>query len=280
MQRRDYFDRMRRPTMEQFRYVEELIQAPRRGTAAKIAKDHGVSPALVSRFFRDCRASGYLTEDGELTEDGRIWYNYYKEIEEGLTRYLERMGVAEASIPEHVGIMEELMEDQVLAAILETSEQAYSSKSAVKASDEECYTYLKNRMEKGRYRVDFILLKSASERKWEQTLSMADRGFLKPAELVFEEDQAFLELTPCEMKAESRISGDLLSGHLSSLSYVVDGILKKAEFVNGAVRIPLEACVYHMLTEGRLNCCIPVTVTCSVGLVHMPESTAWLVFWL
>lgn len=284
MQKMDYFGRMRRPTMEQIRYVEELMERPKRGTAARIAENHEVSAALVSRFFRDFRNAGYLTEDRELTEDGKTWLGYYKGLEERLTQYMKNIGVPEASVAEHVRIMEEQMEDHVIASILEqaSGQGCGSGKNEETITEAEaCYAYLKSRMEKGEYRIDFSLLRYASNKKWEQTLSMADRGFEKPAILVCDEDHAWLELTPCEIAAESRINNNMMHGHLSSLSYIANGTLTKVEFMDdGKVRIPLEVCTFHMLTEGRLNGFLPITVTCSVGLVHMPESTALLVFWV
>ena len=66
--------------------------------------------------------------------------------------------------------------------------------------------------------------------------------------------------------------------YLSSLKYENDGMLRKAEVKDGKVRIPLEACAFYQNVRDKIRGSIPVTLACSVGQVHMPESTALLKF--
>ena len=61
---------------------------------------------------------------------------------------------------------------------------------------------------------------------------------------------------------------------MSSLKYENDGMLRKAEVKDGKVRIPLEACAFYQNVRSKIRGSIPVTLACSVGQVHMPESTA------
>ena len=68
--------------------------------------------------------------------------------------------------------------------------------------------------------------------------------------------------------------------HLASLKYEQGGMLKVAKIKNEKVKIPLEACQFYQNTRGRIYGRVPVTLSCSVGQVHMPESTALLRFWL
>lgn len=82
------------------------------------------------------------------------------------------------------------------------------------------------------------------------------------------------------MKANSRISGRAMKGHLSSLRYIYHGNLKEVEIQEGKIRIPLEICRFHREKNGRIEGMLAVTVTCSVGMSHMPESTAMLYFTL
>lgn len=55
-------------------------------------------------------------------------------------------------------------------------------------------------------------------------------------------------------------------------------MLRKAEVKDGKVRIPLEACAFYQNVRSKIRGSIPVTLACSVGQVHMPESTALLKF--
>ena len=57
-------------------------------------------------------------------------------------------------------------------------------------------------------------------------------------------------------------------------------MMKVAKVKNGKVKIPLEACQFYQNTRGRIYGSVPVTLACSVGQMHMPESTALLRFWL
>lgn len=90
----------------------------------------------------------------------------------------------------------------------------------------------------------------------------------------------WLELTIREMQAHSRIDGRMMQGHLTSLKYEQGGMMKVAKVKNGKVKIPLEACQFYQNTRGRNYGSVPVTLACSVGQMHMPESTALLRFWL
>ena len=109
---------------------------------------------------------------------------------------------------------------------------------------------------------------------------MADQGFESLAVLIRRTRGNWLELTIREMLAHSRIDGRMMQGHLSSLKYENDGMLRKAEVKDGKVRIPLEACAFYQNVRSKIRGSIPVTLACSVGQVHMPESTALLKFWL
>ncbi|MDE7320118.1 MAG: hypothetical protein K2N46_10355 [Lachnospiraceae bacterium] len=279
MERRDYFDRMKRPTLEQVRYLDEIGRAKKkRGAAAQIAKNHDISHASISRFFRDCMDAGYLDADYQVTADGKEWLAYYKGLELALTKYLQENGVPKEDIPRNVQVMAEQMDSDVLSALLDGR-----GKHGVRLYDRKSRTTmeeLKMHLKPGEHLVDFLLLRYEKDQRWRQARSMADRGFERPAVLNCADGEVYLELTPREMSAPSRISGGLMSGHLAGLSYAADGMLKKAEASEGRVRIPLEAFHIRQRAEGRLECQTLVTVTCSVGTVHMPESTALLSFWI
>ena len=116
------------------------------------------------------------------------------------------------------------------------------------------------------------------EKPWH--LSMADQGFEPMAAVVRHTRGNWLELTIREMQAHSRIDGRMMQGHLASLKYEQGGMMKVAKVKNGKVKIPLEACQFYQNTRGRIYGSVPVTLACSVGQMHMPESTALLRFWM
>lgn len=278
----DIYNRMKRPTMRQITFLEELKQEPKKwGASAKIAKKYDVTHGTVRRFFVACQSAGYLDEGDELTEKGEEWLGYYVALRGRMVNYFKNMGVPEADIMNNVTVMMEQMDNHVLNTILSEAEKQKDHESEEFRESTVCSIPFENQIEKGNYSVEFIVLKYNQSHDIECELSMADRGFEKPARLIYEDEIAYLELTPCEMMAVSRMDGEMKSGHLSSLSYITNGIVKKTEFdARGKIRIPLQACTSYVRSEARITCMIPITVTCSVGRIHMPESTALLMFWL
>ena len=55
-------------------------------------------------------------------------------------------------------------------------------------------------------------------------------------------------------------------------------VYKIAEIKNGKVRIPISAFCFRKFNHGMLQGNLMITVSCSVGEAHMPESTARLIF--
>lgn len=134
-------------------------------------------------------------------------------------------------------------------------------------------------MQYGECDVQFSLHRIDGAEGRHTTLSMANRGFEKPGKLLQEEGKSFLELRLRNMKANSRISGRAMKGHLSSLRYIYHGNLKEVEIQEGRsaflLNLPLPS-----RKKRRIEGMLAVTVTCSVGMSHMPESTAMLYFTL
>lgn len=219
-----------------------------------------------------------------MTEKGGQRLDYYLNLQEDLADYLRSLGVPETNIMLNVIAMAEQMDDHVLKTILigHDRKEYHESEEEFRERQDVQSVSLENRLDRGIYPVEFVILKSGQYSAYmDCELSMADRGFEKPAYLVCENDEKYLSLTPCEMRAVSRMDGEVKSGHLSSLSFVSNGIVTKVEFSEGGdIRIPLAACTSSLRSESRVSCFVLITVTCNIGRVHMPESTALLIFWL
>ena len=69
-----------------------------------------------------------------------------------------------------------------------------------------------------------------------------------------------------------------MTGHLTGLKYLQGDVYKIAEIKNGKVRIPISAFCFRKFNHGMLQGNLMITVYCSVGEAHMPESTARLIF--
>lgn len=266
------------PSVLQIRYLTELAKiGKKRGSVALIADTCGVSHGPVSRFFKECIGAGYLTETYEFTEKGNQALKTYQRILKEVGLYLERIGIPEAELPEKTRQLVENVDYSLLMTMTRNSGQVQESRNQI-AVDEGTPYYLEKVLDKGRFEVEIAIYQlSAAEGT---KLSMANNGFEHLACIRNNTRGNWLELTTKEMHAHSRINGADMTGRLSSLKYEEQGQLFEAAIREGKVRIPLNACRFMKTRHGNVKGMIPITVTCSVGKAHMPESTALLMFWM
>lgn len=266
------------PSMLQIRYLSELARiGKKRGSVALIADTCGVSHGPVSRFFKDCIGAGYLTEAYEFTEKGTQALKTYQRILREVGLYLERVGIPETEIPEKTRQLVENVDYSLLMTMTRNSGQVNEPRNQ-KTVEEGTPYYLENVLDKGRFEVGIALyqLRTAKGTR----LSMANNGFEHLAWIRNNNRGSWLELVIKEMHAHSRIDGADMTGRLSSLKYEEQGQLHEAVIRDGKARIPLSACRFLKSRLGNVKGMIPITVTCSVGKAHMPESTALLMFWM
>lgn len=266
------------PSMLQIRYLMELEKTGKRwGSVALIADICGVSHSPVSRFFKECIGCGYLTEKYEFTEKGTRALELYKSLIQEVQTYLERMGVAESDIPDK---MQQLIEnvDYDLLTLMTRGAGQMQKKVTNEKEEEQAPYFLENVLEKGKYDVQIAV--HQVNREMGTKLSMAHMGFRHIACIRHNNRGSWLELTIQEMHAQSRLDGGVMTGHLSSLKYEKQGQLFAATIKGDKLKIPLDACRFLRSNRGNMKGMIVIMVTCSVGKVHMPESTAVLTFWL
>lgn len=265
------------PSMLQIRYLTELAKiGKKRGSVALIADTCGVSHGPVSRFFKECMGVGYLTDTYEFTEKGTQALRTYQRILKEVGLYLERIGIPEVEITEKTRQLVENVDYSLLMTMTRNSGQVKESRNQQIAEEETSY-YLENVLEKGRFDVGIAIYQLGSEGT---RLSMANNGFEHLTCIRNNNRGNWIELIIREMHAHSRIDGADMRGRLSSLKYEDQGQLYEAAIREGKVRIPLSACRFMKTRLGNVKGMVPITVTCSVGKAHMPESTALLMFWM
>lgn len=278
MEKGENFKRKNRPTMQQLWYLSELIKMEKkRGCVALIAEICRVNHGSVSRYFKSCFENGYLTKDYEFTESGRAWFQGYSQLTDELSVYLQSIGIARKEVPENVKELVENVDYYVLTSMI----RSHQERNRVYSADKKeimAKNFLSQVLEHGNFDVQFMLYRIEEQKG--VGISMANRGFQKPGLLKHNKRADWLELTICEMSANSRVDGGKMEGHLEVLKYEQNGMLHQVIAKKGRLRIPLEACRFQKRRGGEITGEIPVTVTCSVGRTHMPESTALLVFWL
>lgn len=279
MEKGEHLRRQNRPTMLQLRYLKELEHAEKkRGVQRSIAEHCNVNSSTVNRYFKSCMERGILTEELAFTEEGKEWWQRYSNLYENLLAYLEEIGGKTEEAEETAEIMVENIDIHMLELMLAANSQKKSVYTGKKKNylDQEIQ---KNLQKCERHRVVFRLYRM-NRKQGKSADSMAMRGFEEQAEIVQEDGKSYLELRVKDMAATSRMNGKAMVGHLKTLKYEHDGILAIAKIEDHRVRIPMEACKIHRWAGAGIIGFVPVTVTCSVGLVHMPESTALLYFWV
>lgn len=270
---------LKHPSLLQICYLLELEKiAGQRGCVAAVADICGVSHGPVSRFFKECTGYGYLTDRYEFTELGNKALSAYKKILKSVEAYLERQGIPEEEMTDKLRQLVENVDYELLMTIVRSDTQVQRH-DCHEPEEESAPYFLRYVLEQGRYEVE-IAIHQLSKGNGKTELSMAHRGFLHRALIRHNTRGSWLELTICPMVARSRIDGSEMTGRLSSLKYEKQGLLYEAEIRDGKLRIPLDSCHFQKNHRGNIRGILPITVCCSVGQAHMPESTALLTFWL
>lgn len=278
MEKGEHLKRQNRPTMLQLKYLQGLSRVEKkRGAQGSIAEYYNVNRSTVNRFFKNCIERGILTEALEFTVEGQEWLDRYVRLYENLQKYLEEIGARPEEIEETIDVMVEDIDIHMLELMINAHAE---KKSVYKRKENELDQEIQNNLQKcERHPVVFRLYRM-NKKPGQSRDSMAMRGFEETAEIVQDKEESYLELKVKDMSAHSRVSGETMVGKLKTLKYEHDEVLETVDIVNNIVRIPMEACKIHKWTGVGTMGVVPVTVTCSVGLVHMPESTALLYFWV
>ena len=278
MEKGEHLKRQNRPTMLQLKYLQGLSRVEKkRGAQGSIAEYYNVNRSTVNRFFKNCIERGILTEALEFTVEGQEWLDRYVRLYENLQKYLEEIGARPEEIEETIDVMVEDIDIHMLELMINAHAE---KKSVYKRKENELDQEIQNNLQKcERHPVVFRLYRM-NKKPGQSRDSMAMRGFEETAEIVQDKGESYLELKVKDMSAHSRVSGETMVGKLKTLKYEHDEVLETVDIVNNVVRIPMEACKIHKWTGVGTMGVVPVTVTCSVGLVHMPESTAILYFWV
>ena len=278
MEKGEHLKRQNRPTMLQLKYLQGLSRVEKkRGAQGSIAEYYNVNRSTVNRFFKNCIERGILTEALEFTVEGQEWLDRYVRLYENLQKYLEEIGARSEEIEETIDVMVEDIDIHMLELMINAHAE---KKSVYKRKENELDQEIQNNLQKcERHPVVFRLYRM-NKKPGQSRDSMAMRGFEETAEIVQDKGESYLELKVKDMSAHSRVSGETMVGKLKTLKYEHDEVLETVDIVNNIVRIPMEACKIHKWTGVGTMGVVPVTVTCSVGLVHMPESTALLYFWV
>lgn len=258
-------------TLLQIQYLTELEKIEkRRGTVGAVAAKCGVKHPTVSRFFKSCIENGYLTEDLTFTEKGEKMLRWHQKVQKDVREYLERSGISDGIDDVLKGMIENI--DYKRLEELTKSHMRINKGIRMK-KEPSPITNIEELIEYGNHEVPVTIMQIDGSGR-----SMAEHGFAHTGMVKRNKRGCYLELTIKEMYAVSRINGREMTGHLSCLKYLQGDVYKIADIRSGKVKIPLSACDFQNFDHGILRGNLMITVSCSVGGAHMPESTARLIF--
>ena len=109
------------------------------------------------------------------------------------------------------------------------------------------------------------------------SLSMANRGFENPCEVIVKDHEGLVYLAVKTVSAQSMSSKNKMEGRIQKLQYLYDGEFRDGGIDGRYVFFPVTALRFISMGKGRdtlLHGSVCLKMQCSVGDMHMPESTA------
>ncbi len=128
----------------------------------------------------------------------------------------------------------------------------------------------------GRYTFPFIIYREKVKNG--SNISMANKGFAHPCEVVIGEGGGIVMIKAVDMKENSQFSGLQMKGRVKHLKYYDGKRFTEAAVSGDFIHIPLK--YFNFVNIGSdtmtriLHGSICLKMCCTVGEIHMPESTA------
>ena len=132
-----------------------------------------------------------------------------------------------------------------------------------------------NSLKDGSYYFPFIIYRE--QIKNHNNLSMANKGFENPCELIVKDHEGLVYLAVKTVSAESMSSGKKMEGRVNKMQYLYDGEFRDGGIDGRYVYFPVTALNFIAMGKGRdtlLHGSVCLKMQCSVGDMHMPESSA------
>ena len=132
-----------------------------------------------------------------------------------------------------------------------------------------------NYLKDGSYYFPFIIYRE--QIKNHNNLSMANKGFENPCELIVKDHEGLVYLAVRTVSAESMSSGKKMEGRVNKMQYLYDGEFRDGGIDGRYVYFPVTALNFIAMGKGRdtmLHGSVCLKMQCSVGDMHMPESAA------
>ena len=159
--------------------------------------------------------------------------------------------------------------------IIRDSEERYRVKYEMRDQKNFSGAELCKKLKDGCYQFPFLIYREHVKNG--NILSMANDGFDHPCTLFVENGVGLIQLSARPMAAKSGLSGSLMKGKVSSLRYFDFGRFISAESNGSVYSFPADVLNFVSMGTGIgqvLHGTVCLQMDCSVGIMHMPTSTA------
>ena len=256
-----------------------LNEDPALCTVTGLADILGEGKQKISRLLMSLEKEGLLDRSDlrrpRLTQAGREQAAYYEKRTNIVLNHLlyEGRGLIAAAPDAGAGARGRAARPM---EIIKSSEQRYRAKYELRRQKEFGGEELCRHLADGEYSFPFLIYRETV--RGGTNLSMANEGFRHPCVLRVADGRGQIVLQPVDLSAKSPLTGRKMNGRVRKLTILQpDGVFMRAE--EDGANLAFSADVLHFLNIGAgmgqiLHGSVCMRMQCSVGTMHMPESTA------
>ena len=256
-----------------------LNEDPALCTVTGLADILGEGKQKISRLLMSLEKEGLLDRSDlrrpRLTQAGREQAAYYEKRTNIVLNHLLYEGLDIDSAMHDAYAWARFSSERGME-IIKSSEQRYRAKYELRRQKEFGGEELCRHLADGEYSFPFLIYRETV--RGGTNLSMANEGFRHPCVLRVADGRGQIVLQPVDLSAKSPLTGRKMNGRVRKLTILQpDGVFMRAE-ENGE-NLAFSADVLHFLNIGEgmgqiLHGSVCMRMQCSVGTMHMPESTA------
>lgn len=247
-------------------------------TVTGLSKVLGEGKQKVSRLLIAMEKEGLIDRSDVrrpyLTEKGRLNAVRYEERSNVILNHLLYEGL-DMDNAEHDAYAWALFSSNQGIEMIRSSEQRYRAKYELRKQESFGGEELCRHLGDGEYRLPFLIYREHVKNG--SNLSMANAGFEHPCSLVVKDGVGTIFLKPIDLSAKSRLTGKDMFGRVRKLMFLEEGRFNQAEESDEWLSFPADSLFFMNLGTGMgqiLHGSVCLKMQCSVGTIHMPESTA------
>lgn len=258
--------------------VSLLKMSPENCNVTNLSKTLGVEKYTVSRVFTALEKDGYLnrmdSRHPRLEKLGEQTARKYAERMDIATNHLIYEGVTEAQACNDALYLSMYCSDETFEVIRSMEEQ-YRMKHLLRTYERFDGTILCNGLRDGQYLLPFIIYRETVKNG--SNISMSNEGFIHPCTLSVTDGRGMILLKAQRVEKYSAMTGRKMSGKIKCLKYFDGSKFCEAQRNGDLISFPASVLEFVNIgsDSGRIfHGSVCLKMTCSVGIMHMPESTA------